>query len=451
MLPGGGRRARRDYSTNMDDVMMQRTRAPEEWIAMIGDHGVYALLEAAGPSPYLARYGISPRDDDGVVCAQLTIDGQPFLIAVQDSRFLGGSVGQQHARRLARLLRTARETRVPVLLLLASGGVRLHEANPAEVALAQALRELVDTRAAGVPVLGLVTGNVFGGASVLACATSRLAMLPGTRLGLSGPKVIAMARGIGEVNPDDDAALTALFGDVARCATGFVDRVPDSAQGLRNWCAGQSRLPRIFAHDVAKAQRDLALLLGPRRTVLNARVLTRGTRADVQAFRAEVDAAGIHAVDTELLQLPPEISAVVFHEDSQGHAVSREAEEQFLSRYLAQHVAVLGLLRARGVALIGVLHGVGHSAAFFANALQADRLYVLPTARILAMEPSAVAQVTGRALGRPSAGGEDDPVLGESAMHLVALGAAERLDPAVTLSGFPMLWCTRVDEGAQSH
>ena len=54
---------------------------------------------------------------------------------------------------------------------------------------------MLDTRASGIPVLSLGVGDVFGGASVLACATDRLALLPGTRLGLSGPRVIEFAQG----------------------------------------------------------------------------------------------------------------------------------------------------------------------------------------------------------------------------------------------------------------
>ena len=55
-----------------------------------------------------------------------------------------------------------------VVVLAASGGVRLHEANPAEASLARALAALLDLRSAGVPVLSLCVADTFGGASVLA-------------------------------------------------------------------------------------------------------------------------------------------------------------------------------------------------------------------------------------------------------------------------------------------
>ena len=74
--------------------------------------------------------------------------------------------------------------------------------------------------------------------------------------------------------------------------------------------------------------------------------------------------------------------------------MSRRAETLCVAQYLAQHAAVLALLRAQGVRLRGLLTGIGHSAAFFANALQAPEVYALADARVVAMEPAAIARVT---------------------------------------------------------
>ena len=91
----------------------------------------------------------------------------------------------------------ARRGPLPCILLVASGGVRLYEANPAEFALARALAALLDLRAAGVRVLALGVGDVFGGSSVLACAADRIALLPGDEarsFGTEGDRDGARAR-----------------------------------------------------------------------------------------------------------------------------------------------------------------------------------------------------------------------------------------------------------------
>ncbi|HET7032963.1 MAG TPA: carboxyl transferase domain-containing protein, partial [Casimicrobiaceae bacterium] len=89
--------------------------APRERIAALADpdsvRPVEAALEAARPSPHLARWGIAAQDDDGVVVARATMRGAPVLIAAQDERFLRGSVGANHGDALRRLFEVARAER----------------------------------------------------------------------------------------------------------------------------------------------------------------------------------------------------------------------------------------------------------------------------------------------------------------------------------------------------
>jgi biotin-independent malonate decarboxylase gamma subunit len=110
---------------------------------------------------------------------------------------------------------------------------------------------------------------------------------------------------------------------------------------------------------------------------------------------------------------------VVLVEDSAGHVVSRAVEMSLISQFLAHHAAVLALLRAQGTRLVGLLTGTGHSAAFFSNALQAPVLYALADARVVTMEPSALARVTGLPAGTLV---EDDPLLGQPVRHFAAQG-----------------------------
>src|SRR3982751_4218692 len=118
-----------------------RTLTAMQRMAALADPGslqpVDASFESARPSPHLGRWGISAHDDDGVVVGRATLHGAPILLAAQDDRFLGGSVGARHGDTLRRLFVQGRVERpAGVVVLCASGGVRLHEANPAEWALA---------------------------------------------------------------------------------------------------------------------------------------------------------------------------------------------------------------------------------------------------------------------------------------------------------------------------
>src|SRR5258708_2367185 len=134
-----------------------RPLAPADRIAAIADpHSVERVddaLSARRPSPHLARWGIDPHDDDGVVLARATIFGAPVLLAAQDEHFLGGSAGVNHADALRALFQRAREMRpAAVVLLAASGGVRLYEAHPAVLARARVFSAMHELRVLWVRV-----------------------------------------------------------------------------------------------------------------------------------------------------------------------------------------------------------------------------------------------------------------------------------------------------------
>ena len=429
-------------------------------VAAVGDR-----LAAPRPSPHLERWGLRARDDDGIVLARATIEGMPILVAAQDERFLSGSAGVRHAEALRDLFVVARrEGPAAVVILAASGGVRLHEANPAELALARVLTGLLDLRAAGVPVLSLGVGDVFGGASVLACAADEVALLPRTRLGLSGPKVIEATHGRGELAADDRAAVDALFGAQARAAAGQVALVADAAAAVRAWIVAATRRREDFADRVATTQARLAERLArtpapPRRSDGTSRALPPALGA-LFAAADPVDDEGwlwrlqgrdawitrpagmqslgpraVHRLDAALLAhvaRRAEGGTVFIACDSRGHETTAAAEALCLSHYLAQHAAVLALLRMRGVRLVGLLAGTGHSAAFFANALQAPRVLALEGTRVVAMEPAAIARVTGLDDATLATGIETDPLIGHAVRHFAAWGGIAAIVPDAT-------------------
>jgi malonate decarboxylase beta subunit len=432
-----------------------RAATPLERIAALADAGSAHFLPLAGASPHVARYGIAAHEDDGIVVARVRVQGRPMLVAAQDERYLAGSVGEQHGKALHAMLAGARVDRpAAIVLLLASGGVRLHEANAAEVALGRALAALLDARADGIPVVAVGVGNVFGGTSVLACAADRLAMLAHTRIGLSGPKVLESVHGKWELDADDERDIEAVFGARARNAMGFVDLLADDADALRAWVCR-----------AAREREDFAASVGSTHARLRARI--DGETAHVAPFEAldcfdgavPVDNGGrlwmrdecwltrpspgatlgpaeVHALDAALLEhVAPARrgtpNTVILVEDSAGHVVSRAAEMRLQSQFLAHHAAVLGLLRAQGQRLIGLLAGVGHSAAFFSNALQASTLYALRQSRVIAMEPSAVVRVTGLPAGSMI---ENDPLLGQPVRHLLAQGGVAAIVPDASLA-----------------
>ena len=186
--------------------------------------------QESAPSPHLARLGLPGALDDGVVVGSATLDGLPVLFAAQEGQFMGGAVGELHGAKIVGMLARARAVRPrAVLLLVDSGGVRLHEANAGLIAISEIMRAVLDVRAAGVPVLALIGGlcGAFGGMGIVARLASHVIMSEEGRLALSGPDVIETVAGVEEFDARDRALVWRVTGGKHRLITGDCETLVD--------------------------------------------------------------------------------------------------------------------------------------------------------------------------------------------------------------------------------
>ena len=188
-------------------------------------------------SPHLAQLDAPVSFDDGVVVGSGMIDGRPVFGAAQEGGFMGGAVGEVHGAKLVGLLQRAiEEEAYAVLLLLESGGVRLHEANAGLIAVSEVMRAILDARAAGIPVVALIGGSngCFGGMGIAARCTNAIVMSEEGRLGMSGPEVIETAHGVEEFDSRDRALVWRTTGGKHRYLLGdCLALVPDDIRAFR--------------------------------------------------------------------------------------------------------------------------------------------------------------------------------------------------------------------------
>lgn len=180
-------------------------------------------------SPWLAKQGVVPQSDDGVVIAKGSIAGKPVVVCAIEGGFQGGSMGEVGGAKMAGALELAAEDNrkgIPTaaILLLETGGVRLQEANLGLAAIAEIHAAIVDLRRYQ-PVIGVVAGSVgcFGGMSIAAGLCSYLVVTQEARLGLNGPQVIEQEAGIEEYDSRDRPFIWSLTGGEQRFASCLVD------------------------------------------------------------------------------------------------------------------------------------------------------------------------------------------------------------------------------------
>lgn len=127
---------------------------------------------------------------DGVITACGKVDGRPVFAFAQDRTVLGGSLGQAHAKKIARLQDMALRTGAPLIAINDSGGARIQEGVDALGGYGEIFRRNV--AASGViPQISLIMGPCAGGAVYSPALTDFVGMTDGSSfMFLTGPKVV---------------------------------------------------------------------------------------------------------------------------------------------------------------------------------------------------------------------------------------------------------------------
>lgn len=219
-------------------------------------------------SPHLARLNAPVAFDDGVIVGRAAVAGHSVLIASQEGKFNGGAVGEVHGAKLRGLMERALDERpAAVLLMVDSGGVRLHEANAGLIAISELMRAVLCTQAAGIPVFALIGGScgAFGGMGIVSRLCAEVIISEQGRLGLSGPEVIETVKGVEEFDSRDRALVWRITGGKVRRAMGEATHlVDDDVHAFRSKTAqlldayAKQPLKPAGLAELAESQRQLA-------------------------------------------------------------------------------------------------------------------------------------------------------------------------------------------------
>ncbi|MCX4592199.1 acetyl-CoA carboxylase [Streptomyces sp. NBC_01549] len=153
-------------------------------------------------------------EDESVVCGTAVIGSTRAVLIAFEFGFLGGSLGERTGDRVEAAYTHAREHRLPVVSLVATGGSRMQEGMLALTQLQRVARQSALAREAGLPQIAVLRDPTTGGGwATLGAGADVILALPGAQVGFAGSRVRP---------PDaDPAAYTAE----AQLAAGAVDAV----------------------------------------------------------------------------------------------------------------------------------------------------------------------------------------------------------------------------------
>ena len=160
----------------------------------------------------------SGRGQEAVVVGTAAIAAQPVVLAVMDFRFLGGSLGSGTGERILLATETALQRRLPLIIVSASGGARMHEGIVSLMQMAKTCAAIARVKEAGLPYLSILTDPTTGGVSASYAMVGDLNIAePKALIGFAGRRVIEQT--IKQKLPDDFQ--TAEY----TLAHGFVDSI----------------------------------------------------------------------------------------------------------------------------------------------------------------------------------------------------------------------------------
>ncbi len=132
---------------------------------------------------------------DGVVVGSGKINNKRVFVYSQDFTAQGGSLGEQHAKKIVKVLKLARKTGTPVIGIIDSGGARIQEGVYSLDGYGEIFNQII--KGSGViPQITVLLGPCAGGASYAPGLSDFVFMVDGiANMFITGPEVVKKVTG----------------------------------------------------------------------------------------------------------------------------------------------------------------------------------------------------------------------------------------------------------------
>ena len=152
------------------------------------------ILGFTGVASYiskLANYQNATGLRDAVLTGIGTIGTQRVALGVMDFGFLGGSMGSVVGEKITRLIETATDKGLPVIIISSSGGARMYEGMFSLMQMAKTSAALAYHAKKGLPYFSVLTHPTTAGVMASYASLGDLILAePGSMIGFAGPRVI---------------------------------------------------------------------------------------------------------------------------------------------------------------------------------------------------------------------------------------------------------------------
>jgi acetyl-CoA carboxylase carboxyl transferase subunit beta len=151
-------------------------------------------LSFKGKEPYREKLA-SLQQETGLTSALISaagkLDGREVQMCSMEPRFIGGSMASVEGEIIARAIERALERRTPLIVVSASGGMRMQEGAVSLMQMAKISAALMRFDEARLPYISVLTDPTTGGVTASYGMLGDLNVAePGALIGFAGPRVI---------------------------------------------------------------------------------------------------------------------------------------------------------------------------------------------------------------------------------------------------------------------
>ena len=162
-----------------------------ERIDMLFDPGTFVEVDNFIESR-IDDFGLDKKrvPGDGVVTGYGEINGRTVFVSSEDFTVIGGSLGEYHSMKIARIQDMAYDMKAPIIMINDSGGARIEEGIDSLSGYANIF--LRNTKASGViPQIAVIVGPCSGGACYSPAICDYIFMVDGIgKMFITGPQVV---------------------------------------------------------------------------------------------------------------------------------------------------------------------------------------------------------------------------------------------------------------------
>ncbi len=139
----------------------------------------------------LAKTAEKVKRLEAVTIGTARVGGRDVVLGVMDFKFLGGSMGVVVGEKVTIAVEMALERGVPLIMICASGGARMHEGALSLMQMAKTCAALARLDQAGGLYISVLTNPTTGGVTAsFATMADVILAEPGALIGFAGPRVI---------------------------------------------------------------------------------------------------------------------------------------------------------------------------------------------------------------------------------------------------------------------